>query len=310
MKSRILIALVALASPLLLGLSNEETSTCLPALDDDLEVVYHQGYVLGYSDAHEQPSWVAYHVTAAELEVDQVRTDDYRADPTVETGSAALQDYEGSGYDRGHLAPAADMTWSHEVMSESFFLSNMSPQAPSFNRGIWSKLEDQVRDWALHEGSLLVATGPILTDDLAETIGGNLVSVPKRFYKVVVDLEGEDQKGIGFILPNKGSKEYLGNFVVSIDAVEEATGLDFFADLPDHLEAALEGSANLSAWVLLASNRDTAVKRAAPQDDSKKYWINAKSNIRHNKACRWYGTSNRGYYTAEPIGTACNQCGG
>ena len=188
--------LLLLTATAVFGLTPEETSIGLPALTDDLEMVEHEAYVLGYSESHEQSSWVAYQLTSTELQGTYKRRDNFRADPMVESGSAALSDYAKSGFDRGHLAPAADMKWSKLVMSESFFMSNMSPQVPSFNRGIWKKLEGQVRDWALHEGSLLVVTGPILTDDVKQTIGGNLVTVPKRYYKVLLDLEGANQKGI------------------------------------------------------------------------------------------------------------------
>jgi endonuclease G, mitochondrial len=76
----------------------------------------------------------------------QDRTDDFRPDPAVSTASASLNAYKGSGYDRGHLCPAADMKLNQTSMSETFFLSNMSPQVEGFNRGIWSTLEDQVRE--------------------------------------------------------------------------------------------------------------------------------------------------------------------
>ena len=119
----------------------------------------------------------------------------------ISTGSASLPDYKGSGYDRGHLAPAGDMKWSTTAMSESFYMSNMSPQEPSFNRGIWNRLESQVRRWAIDNGSVYIATGGVLTDGL-KTLGSNSVSVPQYYFKVILDYQEPDIKGIGFIIPN------------------------------------------------------------------------------------------------------------
>lgn len=159
----------------------------------------------------------------------------------IPTGSAESGDYKGSRYDKGHLAPAADMAWDSTAMCESFYMSNMSPQLPAFNRGIWKRLEDQVRDWAIENQEIWIVTGPVLRDDLP-TIGTNHVSVPEYFYKVIIDIKEPDFKGIGFILPNKGSKEPLTAFAVTIDSVEALTGLDFFPGLPDSLEKLIESS--------------------------------------------------------------------
>lgn len=100
-------------------------------------IVEREGYALGYIEKHEQPAWVQYIMTSEEVSSRTAkRGDDFRPDPAVPTGSATPQDYTRSGYDRGHLAPAADMSFSGKTMSESFYMSNMSPQAPQFNRGI------------------------------------------------------------------------------------------------------------------------------------------------------------------------------
>src|SRR5690606_30581000 len=133
---------------------------------------------------HEQAEWVYYLLAPSMIQGAFDRTDDFRPDPAVSTGSAELHDYVGSGFDRGHLAPAADMKVSHTAMSESFYLSNMSPQAPSFNRGGWKKLESLIRNWVLAEGQMFVVTGSIFRDNLG-VIGRNQVTVPSYYYKVV-----------------------------------------------------------------------------------------------------------------------------
>lgn len=109
------------------------------------QVVRHQYYTVSYSEAHEQAEWVAYHLTPSRANGDVERTDNYRQDPKVQTGSSTNADHQGSGYDRGHLAPAAAMAFNRQAMSQSFYLSNMSPQDPSLNRGPWRQLEKQVR---------------------------------------------------------------------------------------------------------------------------------------------------------------------
>lgn len=211
-------------------------------------VVSHPGYTLLYDEEHEQPRWVAYHLSREELYGSYDRGDDFRVDPSILSGSATLDDYRGSGYDRGHLIPAADLSWSEEAMSGSFYLSNMSPQVGDFNRGIWSKLEATVRNFADTEGAVYVVTGPVLTDGPYKTIGKNKVSIPNAYYKVVLDYQQPEYKAIGFVLPNEGSKKDLEKFALSIDEVEELTGIDFFHRLKDAEEAKLEESVDATLW--------------------------------------------------------------
>jgi len=196
-------------------------------------ILSYKGFDLGYNEASEQASWVVYILTKEELESGSIsRTDDFRTDKSLASGSAALSDYRGSGYDRGHMAPAGDMKWDPEAMSQSFLLSNMSPQTPSFNRGIWKKLEEQVRQWALDKDSLYVITGPVLTR-VESTIGENSVWVPAYYYKVIVDLSPPEHGMIAFLLPNEGSDQDLNSYAISVDSLESITGYDFFARAPD-----------------------------------------------------------------------------
>jgi endonuclease G len=209
------------------------------------EIIKHTYYTLAYSEENEQAYWVYYQLTPNLINGSQTRTDDFRADPAVTTGSATLEDYKGSGYDRGHLCPAADMTLNKTSMSETFYLSNMSPQVPVFNRGKWSTMEDQVRTWALAFDGLDVATGPIFEDNIG-TIGVDKVTVPGYYYKV---LYSESKKiMLGLILPNASSIKSLDQFVVPVDQIEKLTGIDFFPGLEDKLENQLEGTISLITW--------------------------------------------------------------
>jgi len=210
-------------------------------------IITHTGYTLLYNETHEQSSWVAYELTKEETNKIYERTDRFIADPQVKTGTATDKDYAGSGYDRGHLAPASDMGWSATAMAESFYYSNMSPQTPSFNRGVWKKLEELVRTWAIENNSLYIVTGPVLTSGLTK-IGSNKVSVPNYYYKVILDYTEPSIKGMGFIIPNSGSSEPLQQFAVSIDSVEKFTGIDFFPTLPNDQEELIEKTLCVKCW--------------------------------------------------------------
>lgn len=219
----------------------------LPKIVSTDQIVKHIGYTLSYSEVHEQAKWVAYVLTAEETSRIVKRSNKFKVDPEVKTGSAEDADYKHSGYDRGHLAPAADMGWSSIAMQESFFYSNMSPQIPAFNRGIWKTLEELVRQWAIENSALLIVTGPILEDNLPK-IGPNGVSVPRYYYKVIVDYIEPEIKGIGFIIPNEGSNETLQNFAVPIDSVQRVTRINFFAKIPIEQQKEIERKLCKKCW--------------------------------------------------------------
>ena len=219
----------------------------IPRTSPDEIVIHYQGFSISYNETHEQANWVAYELTKEETVKKFERKDNFRSDSQVKTGTASSADYRKSGYDRGHLAPAADMVWSEDAMSDSFFYSNMSPQAPAFNRGGWKKLEGKVREWAKENDAIYVVTGPVLSDGLAQ-IGGNGVSIPKYYYKVILDYQKPEIKAIGFLMPNEKLTKPTASYVVPIDKVEEVTGIDFFYLLDDKLEDELESKADVSQW--------------------------------------------------------------
>lgn len=225
------------------GSLSAQTPPGLPRVTDPqltCSTVHHTAYSLGYSEAHEQACWVQHKVVRAQLEgVRYERTDDFRSDPRVATGSASPTAYKGSGYDRGHLAPAADFAWSATAMSESFFMSNMSPQVPALNRGIWARLEDAVRDWAREADTLWVISGPVLEPNLPELPSG--VAIPRAFWKVVYDPTPVPTCA-AFLMPQAGYSGSYWDFAVSVDAIEARSGIDLLHGLPDEVEDALERS--------------------------------------------------------------------
>ena len=218
-----------------------------PRLQEGDSYLHHLAYGFVYDETHEQAKWVAYCLTKKEASGTIERSDNFEVDPLVSTGTANDGDYAKSGYDRGHLAPAADMRWSTKSMEEAFYYSNMSPQLPAFNRGIWKKLEEKVRDWAMDLDSILIVTGPILTTNLP-TIGANNVSIPDYYFKAIVDYKGTKSKGIAFVLPNQGSKLPLMEFAISINELEKLTNIDFFYQIEDKLESSLESTVCKTCW--------------------------------------------------------------
>ena len=224
----------------------------IPRIKPQEYIITHAAYSLSYNEANEQANWVAYELTSEETKPTFKRANKFSVDSEVKTGSANDQDYKGSGYDRGHLAPAGDMGWSATAMKESFYYSNMSPQTPGFNRGVWKRAEELVRIWAKEYKSVYIVTGPVLTAGL-QTIGYDKVSVPKYYYKVILDDHAPGVKGIGFIIANTGSQESLQSFAVSIDRVEKMIGIDFFPLLPDKQEKNIESNLDVNAWIWKSS---------------------------------------------------------
>ncbi len=221
----------------------------IPAFTSSDQIIEHRGYTLSFIPHHQQAAWVAYILRGYQLKESRVeREGEFMVDPLAKPHSADDADYNNSGYDRGHLAAAEDMSWSALSMKESFYYSNASPQAPAFNRGVWKRLEELVRYWAEAYDSVYVVTGPVLQNGL-RTIGHDNVSVPQTFYKAVLVYNAKAVQGIGFVLRNEASAATLKSFAVSIDNVERLTGLDFFPKLPDDAEQKIEGNFKETDWL-------------------------------------------------------------
>ena len=234
----------------------------IPKTKDSEKIISHTGYSLLYNEKYKQANWVAYELTKQETNKIFERSNNFISDPNVKSVNAFDKDYKGSGYDKGHLAPAADMGWSATTMTESFYYSNMSPQQQGFNRGIWKKLEELVRTWAIENQAVYVVTGPVLSKGLS-TIGYNKIAVPNYYYKLILDYQKPNIKGIGFILPNESSKSLLQNYAVSIDSVEKVTGIDFFYLLKDQEENLIEKDICINCWSWKSSKISSEKNKAA-----------------------------------------------
>lgn len=215
-------------------------------------IVKHAYYTLSYSEKHEQAEWVAYRLTKEHTKYNNFKRPYFEIDPLVKTQAAHWKNYKKSGYDRGHLCPAADRKFNKKAFEETFLTSNISPQKNSFNAGIWNNLEKQVRYWVKKEKELFIVTGPVFKNS-TKSIGFEKVTVPSHFYKVVLKM-GKHPKLISFLLPHKASSKALSEYVIATDELETMLSIDFFSELPDALESELEKSTSTKQWKFINFN--------------------------------------------------------
>lgn len=209
------------------------------------ELLQYPGFTVSFNPKHHIPNYVAWTLTGDEAKGGDVdkRTDNFAPDPAVKS-CPTLDDYRGSGFDRGHMAPAGDMKWSRDAMNACFLLTNMVPQAHNLNKGAWRTLEEKCREWAKRDSAVVIICGPVLTEPVKKRIGNTKVTVPKRFFKVVLAPSLSPPQGIGFIMPNGQVEGGMQAAAVSIDSVEAVTGFDFFSVLPDDIERMVEAECN------------------------------------------------------------------
>lgn len=209
------------------------------------------GFALSHDSTTKSPRWVAQRMTPDRLTTVVPRSDRFVPDPDIPKGQRAeLEDYRASGYDRGHMAPAADMRWSAQAMRESFYLSNMAPQiGAGLNRGLWSELESQIRQWVSRRGELFIFTGPVFETPLQKVprIGPNGVAVPTHFYKIVFDPVRVET--IAFVIPNASQQgRRLEEFITSVRDIEQRTGLDFLNRITPNVQALIEEAVAAGLW--------------------------------------------------------------
>jgi endonuclease G len=201
---------------------------------DDGTLVCRKGLLLAHDEQFLTPIWVIHHFSKEKEALELAkRSSNFRADTALPKGKRAEDsDYTNSGFDRGHMAPAADMKWHEEAMYNSFFLSNAVPQNKDNNQKIWADLELLARKWAVLRGDILIFSGPIYENDKASmTIGKNKVGVPDMLFKVVFDTKRKE--AIAFLIPNQAiDRKTLENYIVSVREIESITGLNFFSNLP------------------------------------------------------------------------------
>lgn len=219
----------------------------LPAHSVEDCIITHPGFTLAYNNEWHLPQWVAYELTKEETEGTVERDKHFRPDPNSPLPQVTTDDYRNSGFDRGHMAPAADMKWSKEAMYASFYMTNICPQNHNLNAGDWKELEELCRRWATEYGRIYIVCGPIVGSD-AQLIGTNQVTVPHAFYKAILAYNNQTPQVIGFLFANKAGNRPLQTYAMNIDDLEGVIGLDLFHLLPDTLENNIEQSTQINQW--------------------------------------------------------------
>lgn len=222
-----------------------------PLTDRPEQIVKHTGFTISYNKKHNTPNWSAWKLTRKMTQGTLERGTKFWPDPQIPTSYRVnYYEYKESGFDRGHMCPAGDMKWSEDAMHDCFYMSNMCPQVPQLNSGSWKKLEESCRDWAVKEGSIYIICGPIYKKGVKHsTIGiDHSIDVPDSFFKCVLSLRKGHEKAIGFIYSNTAQKQSIKNTAMSVDEVEKKTGIDFFPQLEDKLEAKLESQYDVEEW--------------------------------------------------------------
>ena len=213
-------------------------------------LISREGYTLLYNSQRLLPEWVAYELTALETEGKEKRGEHFKKDPEIQGLQADVADYRNSGWDKGHMAPAADMKWSERAMDDCFYLTNICPQDHKLNTGTWKKLEEQCREYARYFGHIYIVCGPIVENNRYGTIGDNGVMVPDGFFKVILAPYHGEYKGVGFLFENKKGGKKIVEHAATIDEVERVTGIDFYPSLPDDVEDVVEAEIEKSVWNL------------------------------------------------------------
>jgi endonuclease G len=212
------------------------------------EILVNKAYCVGYSDLREDPLWVSYRVRFADDPASCERPSRFLVDARTKA-KVSHDDYTGSGYDRGHMAPNATIAYAFgcDAQRETFLMSNVCPQTPTLNRGIWAQLEDDEREWEDEFGDLWVCTGPIFEGTIEALDSG--VEIPDAFYKIIVDETGSTIRVLAFIIPqNVPAGAELGTFLTTVDEIETRTGFDFLWALDDATESVLESTAAAVVW--------------------------------------------------------------
>lgn len=222
----------------------------LPAIHPGEVITSHPGYSVSFNSSYLIPNWVAYELTAEEVRgtVKRPSNSPFTQDPLYKGRQPERSDYSRSGWDKGHLAPCADMKWSEQAMIESFFFTNVCPQDHSFNERDWQKLEDMGRNIAKAKGSVYIVCGPVVAGNEYGKLGLNQVVIPDAFFKAFLYKDASGFHSIGFLLPNKYTGLPIKEYSMSVNQLEELIGIDLFARLNDKVEESVESQNNMSDW--------------------------------------------------------------
>ena len=222
----------------------------IPALKESDKVIVYEGFTLSYNPITLIPNWVAYELTSSEVDGQYPRGNGFGMDLDYKGKQAMREDYSNSGWDKGHMAPAADMKWSRTAMFESFYLTNICPQNHELNGNDWLTLEKLGREWAKRFGSVYIICGPIVGTNHYGTIGENNVVVPDAFFKAFLVIQDQRYHVIAFVMPNESKHHRIQEYAITVNELEEKLGLDLFPNLDDSIEDMIESDLDYSFWNL------------------------------------------------------------
>ena len=212
------------------------------------QIKEYTGFIVSFNKDNHTPNYVAWELLGSEVSKDIDRTDNFWQDSEI-AGCPAHSDYTGSGYDRGHMCPAADQKWSIDAMNDCFVMANMCPQIHDLNAGAWETLENKEREWAKRDSAIMIIAGPIYTAEDTKRMSRNVpVRIPGAFFKVLFAPYVENPRAIAFVYPNMKAPGNMQDYAMSVDDLEKDLGYDFFSSLPDELENKIEATYSFTEW--------------------------------------------------------------
>ena len=220
-----------------------------PAIMPDEHIVEYDGFTVSYNHTTLVPDWVAYQLTAAELEpVYTGKSSRFSRDPNLKGRQASREDYSKSGWDKGHMATKADLRWSEAAYWQSHYFTNVCPQNHALNGKDWLKLEEGVRRWAKAYGDIYIVCGPIFRSADYRTIGEARVAIPDAFFKALLVANDKAQEAIAFVFENDDRRQPPMQQAITVDSLETILARDLFPALDDKTEARVEATINHAFW--------------------------------------------------------------
>lgn len=211
------------------------------------QIKEYTGFTISFNKDNHTPNYVAWELLGSEVSNEKGRSDKFWQDTEIE-GCPQHSDYTRSGYDRGHMCPAADQKWSEQAMNDCFVMANMCPQVHELNAGAWLTLENKERQWAQRDSAIMIVAGPIYEETDQDRIGNIGVRVPGAFFKAFVAPYLDQPRAIAFVYPNMSAPGNMQNYAMSIDQLEEILGYDLFPALPDDIEDKVEATFSFKEW--------------------------------------------------------------
>ena len=231
----------------------------------DIRVIDRGEFLIGWSDSLRHPLWCAYHVTPA-VKHDAGKRPGFTMDRSV-AAAPRPGDYSKSGYDRGHMVPnyAIITRYGEEARRKTFMMSNISPQTPALNRGVWREIEHRIADlWTKRYGEIWVIVGCI-PGRTGETVSGSDIDVPEGYYQLIIAQEGMNVRALAMLFDRDVAwREWAARNIISIDELEDLTGLDFNPHLPAFIEDPIEAETPSRLWPIRARDIFTQIALRFP----------------------------------------------